>query len=121
MTTDRITLRGLRARGYHGVFDYERTEGQDFVVDVVLEVDTHVAAVSDDLTDTLDYGVLAHGLVEVVEGEPVALLETLAARLASVCLRDQRVCAAEVTVHKPQAPIPYAFDDVAVTIVRSRA
>jgi dihydroneopterin aldolase len=120
VTTDRISLRGLRARGYHGVFEFERTEGQDFVVDVVLTFDTAAAALTDDLSDTVDYGVLAHGLVGVIEGEPVALLETLAERLAALCLGDARVVAAEVTVHKPQAPIPYSFDDVAVTITRSR-
>src|SRR2546423_3684757 len=120
MTTDRIALHGLRIRGYHGVFDFERTEGQDFVVDVVLSVDTRVAGLTDDLADTVDYGLLAHRLAEVVEGEPVQLLETLAERLVAVCLKDDRVESAQVTVHKPQAPIPYSFDDVSVTITRSR-
>ncbi len=116
--TDRIMLTGLRIRGRHGVFDFEREAGQDFVVDVVLEVDTAPAAASDDLADTIDYGALAGRLVEVVAGEPVNLLETLAARLADVCLEDARVQAVEVTVHKPQAPIPHTFDDVAVSIRR---
>ena len=118
--TDRIQLTGLRVRGHHGVFDFERRDGQDFVVDVALEVDVSVAAGSDGLADTVDYGVLDQGLARVVEGEPVNLLETLAERLAAVCLADGRVAAATVTVHKPQAPIPLAFTDVAVTIRRSR-
>lgn len=118
--SDRIELTGLRVRGRHGVFDFERRDGQDFVVDVALEVDVSAAAASDDLADTVDYGTLAQGLAGVVEGEPVNLLETLAERLAAVCLRDDRVRAATVTVHKPQAPIPLAFDDVAVTVRRGR-
>lgn len=118
--TDRIELTGLRVRGHHGVFDFERREGQDFVVDVVLELDISVAAASDGLADTVDYGVLAQGLASVVEGEPVNLLETLAERLATVCLADQRVAAATITVHKPQAPIRMAFADVAVTVQRGR-
>ncbi len=121
MTADRITLTGLRVRGHHGVFDFERRDGQDFVVDVVLEVDTRPAAVSDDLADTADYGALAAALAEVVDGEPVDLLETLAARLMGVCLGLTGVAAATVTVHKPQAPIPLSFGDVSVTIHRARA
>jgi dihydroneopterin aldolase len=118
--TDRIALTGLRVRGNHGVFDHERRDGQEFVVDVVLFVDTRAAAASDDLAETVDYGALATGLAKVVAGEPVDLLETLVARLADVCLDDPRVRAAEVTVHKPQAPIPLSFDDVSVTIRRER-
>ncbi len=116
--TDRIALTGLTVRGHHGVFDFEKREGQDFVVDVVLELDTAPAAASDDLADTVDYGGLATALASVVEGEPVDLLETLAQRLVDVCLGDERVTAATVTVHKPQAPIPLTFSDVAVTIRR---
>ena len=118
--TDRIELVGLRVRGRHGVFDFERRDGQEFVVDVAVDFDVATAAVSDDLVDTVDYGVLAQNLARIVEGEPVNLLETLAERLAAVCLADERVAAATVTVHKPQAPIPLAFADVAVTIRRGR-
>ncbi|GAA2377921.1 dihydroneopterin aldolase [Dactylosporangium salmoneum] len=118
---DRIELRGLRVRGYHGVFDFERREGQDFVIDVVLELDLRPAAASDDVADTVHYGELAQALAAVVAGEPVNLIETLAARLADVCLADGRVAAATVSVHKPQAPIPLEFADVAVVIRRERA
>jgi dihydroneopterin aldolase len=118
---DIIALSGLRVFGHHGVFDAERRDGQDFVVDVVLELDTAPAAASDDVTDTVHYGELAEALAAVVSGEPVNLLERLVQRLADVCLADPLVRAATVTVHKPQAPIPLPFDDVAVTIRRSRA
>ncbi|MEV4635837.1 dihydroneopterin aldolase [Actinoplanes sp. NPDC049548] len=118
--SDRISLSGLRVRGNHGVFDFERRDGQDFVVDVELEIDLAKAAASDHINDTVHYGELAGRLVEVVAGEPVNLIETLADRLAVVCLDDDRVHAATVTVHKPQAPIPHEFADVAVTLRRTR-
>lgn len=118
--SDRITLTGLRVRGRHGVEDFERERGQDFVVDVRLETDLAPAAATDDIAATVHYGELAERLVTVVAGEPVNLIETLADRLAAVCLADDRVSAATVTVHKPQAPIPYDFADVAVTIRRQR-
>ncbi|MBO3743579.1 dihydroneopterin aldolase [Actinoplanes flavus] len=119
--TGRITLSGLRARGNHGVYDFERAEGQDFVVDVTLDLDLGPAARSDDVTDTVHYGELATALVGVLTGEPVNLLERLADRLLDVCLADPRVASAEVTVHKPQAPIPHEFADVAVTLRRNRS
>lgn len=119
--SDRIALRGLIVRGYHGVFESERTDGQDFVVDVVLDVDTSAAAQSDDLADTVDYGALASSISAIVSGSPVNLLEALAERIARVCLDDARVASVEVSVHKPQAPIVLTFDDVVVTIVRTRA
>lgn len=115
-----IALRGLACRGFHGVYEHERREGQTFVVDAVLQLDTGPAAASDDVADTVHYGELATRLAAIVEGEPVNLLERLAARLADACLADPRVILAEVTVHKPEAPIPATFADVAVTVRRRR-
>ncbi|GAB2573489.1 dihydroneopterin aldolase [Streptomyces capparidis] len=118
---DRVALRGLKARGHHGVFPEERAEGQDFVVDVVLGLDTRPAAAEDDLERTVHYGIVAEEVVAVVRGEPVRLIETLAERIAQTCLKHDTVLEAEVTVHKPQAPITVPFDDVTITITRRRA
>ncbi|SDV04554.1 dihydroneopterin aldolase [Microlunatus sagamiharensis] len=118
---DRVVLTGLRARGRHGVYDFEREQGQDFVVDVVLSLDLAPASTTDDLRGTVDYGVLAEAVVADVEGEPLNLIEALAERVARTCLRQPGVDEVEVTVHKPQAPISVAFADVAVTLRRSRA
>jgi dihydroneopterin aldolase len=118
--TDRITLTGLTVRGFHGVFDHERRDGQDFVIDAELEMSLAAAAATDDLTRTVHYGELAESLAAIVAGEPVDLIETLAVRLVEVCLADPRVDAATITVHKPQAPIPLSFTDVAVTVRRER-
>lgn len=115
---DRIVLRGVRAQGRHGVYAHERNEGQTFVVDAALYLDTRIAAHDDDLAATADYGAVAGKIVALVEGEPVNLIETLAARIAEACLADPAVQAAEVTVHKPEAPITVPFEDVAVTIRR---
>jgi dihydroneopterin aldolase len=118
VSADRITLTGLRVRGYHGVYDAERADGQDFVVDVQLELDLAPAAASDDVSDTVHYGELADRLAAIVAGPAVNLIETLADRLAAACLADPRVRTATVTVHKPQAPIPLEFADVSVTLTR---
>lgn len=118
---DRIELTGLRVRGNHGVFDHERRDGQEFIVDLVLWVDSRPAAASDDLADTVDYGALAQLAHDIVAGEPRNLIETVAAEIADGIAADPRVYATEVTVHKPSAPIPLSFADVAVVARRSRA
>ncbi|BAU84234.1 dihydroneopterin aldolase [Streptomyces laurentii] len=118
---DRVALRGLKARGHHGVFPKEREEGQTFIVDVTLGLDTRPAAADDDLTKTVHYGIVAEEVVEIVRGEPVDLVETLAERIAEQCLKHAEVEEVEVVVHKPDAPITVPFDDVTVTITRSRA
>jgi dihydroneopterin aldolase len=117
---DRIELRGLRVRGRHGVFEHERRDGQDFVVDVTVWIDLAAAAASDDLADTLHYGELAERVAAVVGGEPYELIESVAGRIADDVLTDERVMGVEVTLHKPQAPIPLEFADVAVVVSRTR-
>ncbi|HEV7470226.1 MAG: 7,8-dihydroneopterin aldolase/epimerase/oxygenase [Pseudonocardiales bacterium] len=118
--TDRIELRGLKVRGHHGVFDHERRDGQDFVVDVVVWMDLDPAAATDDLTQTLHYGELAERAAAIVAGEPRNLIETVSAEIAEDVMKDARVHAVEVTLHKPSAPIPLDFADVAVVARRSR-
>lgn len=121
-TPDRIRLSGLSARGYHGVLPFERTEGQLFTADVTLDLGergTAVASVTDEIKDAIDYSEVARAVIAVIEGEPVSLIETLAARVSEAVLGFPRVTAAEVTIHKPQAPLDVAFEDISVTIHRT--
>jgi 7,8-dihydroneopterin aldolase/epimerase/oxygenase len=117
---DRIELRGLTVRGNHGVFDHERRDGQDFIVDITVWIDLAEAAASDDLADTYDYGTLAQRAAAIVGGPARNLIETVAAEIADDVMNDRRVHAVEVVVHKPSAPIPLTFTDVAVVARRSR-
>lgn len=118
--SDDVTIRitGLRAWGHHGVFDFERREGQEFVVDVELLV--RRPSTDDDLATTVDYGGIASAVVADVERDPVDLIETLAGRLADTCLATPLVEGATVTVHKPNAPIAVPFSDVTVTCTRRK-
>lgn len=117
---DRITLTGLRVFGRHGVFEHEKRDGQEFVVDLTVWLDLSPSASSDDLADTVNYGELARLAADIVAGRPYDLIESVAGRIADELLRDQRLRAVEVTVHKPSAPIPLRFADVAVTVRRRR-
>jgi 7,8-dihydroneopterin aldolase/epimerase/oxygenase len=117
---DRLAVTGIAAVGHHGVFDFERRDGQTFTVDLVLGLDTRGAARDDDLQQTVDYGSLVAAVKQAIETDPVDLIETLAQRIADLCLADRRVDWAQVTVHKPDAPIEATFSDVALTITRSR-
>lgn len=118
--TDHITLTGLRVRGTHGVFEHERRDGQDFLLDITVWLDLERAGTTDDLADTLDYGGLAQRAAAIVAGPPYNLIETVAAKVADEVMIDERLHAVEVTVHKPSAPIPLTFADVSVTVRRTR-
>ncbi len=118
--TDQIALKGISARGFHGVLDFERREGQTFIVDVVLDVDLTAAGASDDLADTVNYAEVAGDVVALIEGEPLNLIETLAARIADRVLARPLVEAVEVVVHKPEAPVGHSFTDVQVRVQRER-
>ena len=117
---DTIAVRGITAHAHHGVYDREREKGQTFRVDAVLELDTAPAAAGDDLERTVNYAELARALHGVLTGEPVDLLETLAQRLADVCLGYELVQAVEITVHKPDADLGVPAADVTVAIRRSK-
>lgn len=117
---DRITLTGVTAVGHHGVFDFERREGQPFVVDAVLYLDFAAAAESDDVRDTAHYGEVAQRITDWIAGEPLNLIEALAVRIAESLLDEFPLQAVDITVHKPKAPIEVPFGDVAVTVHRSR-
>ena len=117
---DQIRLTGVRAVGKRGVLDFEHERAQTFVVDATLFLDLAPAGHSDDLRDTVDYGAIAKGIVAIIEGEHVDLIEKLADRIASMILEYPAVAQTQVTVHKPSAPIVVPFDDVSVTVERSR-
>ncbi|HEX7804927.1 MAG TPA: 2-amino-4-hydroxy-6-hydroxymethyldihydropteridine diphosphokinase, partial [Cellulomonas sp.] len=117
---DQIRLVGIAATGYHGVFAHERRDGQTFVADVVVHLDTRRAAASDDLAHTINYGELAERVAAVLSGEPADLIETVAERIAATVLAYGQAVAVDVEVHKPQAPITVPFDDVVVAIHRDR-
>lgn len=118
--TDELSVKGIECFAHHGVFDFEKREGQTFVVDLVLGLDTRRAAESDDLEETVNYGTLVMDVKAAVERDPVDLIETVVQRIADVCLKDRRVEWARVTLHKPDAPIDATYSDVALTITRTR-
>jgi dihydroneopterin aldolase len=117
---DRITLSGVTAMGNHGVFDFERRDGQPFIVDAVLHLDFAKAAASDDVSDTAHYGEVAERIKQWITGEPMNLIEALAVHIAEDLLREFSLSAVDITVHKPQAPIDVDFGDIAVSVHRER-
>jgi len=117
---DQVRLAGVSATGFHGVLDAERAEGQVFVADVTVHLDTRRAAAADDLAHTLSYAGLAAEVVAILEGPAVRLVETLAEQIAAAALDHTLVVAVDVTVHKPSAPVGVPFEDVAVAIHRDR-
>ena len=123
----KIKLTGLRVFGYHGVFDFERQNGQDFYIDSSVWIDGTKAALNDDLAKTVNYADLAKALVENAKSEPVDLLETLAQRLLDMVMNlgggdaTGMIQKAKVTVHKPNAPIVYDFEDVSVSVKAKRS
>ena len=118
--SDTITITGLRLRGYHGVFEHEKRDGQEFIIDLSIELDLSPAGSSDDLQNTLDYSVIVDEVAQRVTGESVDLIETLAHDIAQLVLAHPQPTAVTVTVHKPQAPVGHPIEDIAVSIRRER-
>ena len=118
--TDRIELKGIEVYAKHGVLEKEKETAQMFRVDVTAYVDLSRAGSSDNLSDTLDYGLLANEVRETVGGESHALIERVATRVADLVLSHDEVDRTIVTIHKPDAPVDVAFDDISVTVDRSR-
>lgn len=117
---DRILLTGVRAFGHHGVLPEERERGQEFVADLELTLSLGAAAATDRVAGTVHYGELAERVAGAIAAEPVDLLETVAERIAALALEDPLVDRVAVVLHKPEAPIPVPFADVAVRIERAR-
>jgi dihydroneopterin aldolase len=118
--TDTIDLRGIEVYARHGVFEHEQERAQVFLVDVTAHVDLSKPGATDDLADTLDYGLLAGEVREVVGGESHKLIERVADRVAETVLAHQIVHRVVVTIHKPDAPVDVVLRDVSVTVDRSR-
>ncbi|HQZ00774.1 MAG TPA: dihydroneopterin aldolase [Propionicimonas sp.] len=116
MNPDRITLTGIQVSARHGVYAEEKVTPQLFLIDVTCRLASPARA--DDLSTTVDYAELAEQITEVATADSVDLIETLAERVAAVCLADPKITEVEVTVHKPQASMPVVVADIAVTITR---
>jgi dihydroneopterin aldolase len=117
--SDLISIKGIKGFGYHGLFDFERRDGQEFIVDIELVMDLQSASKSDDLSDSIDYGLLTSIACEEIEGEPVNLIERLAGKIADRVINQfPKAISLAVTVHKPSAPVSESVTDIAVTIHR---
>ena len=116
---DLIEIKGIKSFGYHGVFKSENIAGQDFFVDVLLELDLTHASVTDNVSDTVNYAEITDLVVEEVTGDRVALIEKLAGRIADrIRSAYPQIAAVSITVHKPQAPVNAQVKDISVTINR---
>ncbi|MEU7992695.1 MULTISPECIES: dihydroneopterin aldolase [Rothia] len=117
---DRITLTGVGVVGYHGVLDSEKQSGQPFFVDITMFTDFQRASESDDVENTVNYAEVAELIRDVITGDSLDLIETLAENIAQAVLARFPLEAVELTVHKPKAPIEVTFSDVSVTVFRER-
>jgi len=113
--SDVIRITGLTLHGYHGVFAEEKRDGQTFIVDLAITIDATEAGTTDVLRHTVDYSQVVEAVARVVTGESVDLIETLAYRVGNSVMRFEGVAAAEVTVHKPHAPVGYPVTDISFT------
>ena len=119
--SDQILLTGVYGFGFHGLLEHERVNGQDFFVDVVLNLDLLEVSQSDSIDETVNYAEITDLVVSEITTNPVSLIERLAGRIAQRILDSySRVNSVAVTVHKPQAPVSASVKDVAVQITRIR-
>jgi dihydroneopterin aldolase len=117
--SDKISIKGIKGFGFHGVFDFEKRDGQEFFVDLELEIDLHAASISDQLSDSVDYSLLTAIAKNAIEKLQFDLIERLAGFIADTIRENfPTVEKIAVTVHKPSAPVSETVTDIAVTITR---
>lgn len=116
---DQIRIKGLQVYARHGVFAEEKKLGQRFIVDADLYTDTRRAGRSDLLSESTHYGQVCQTIQETLTENTFDLIEAAAEGTArAVLLQYPLVRSVVLTLHKPQAPIPLAFEDVSVRIRR---
>ena len=116
---DQINIIGIKGFGHHGVLESERKNGQEFIVD--LNLNLNLQELHDDLTNTVDYSKLVELISFEISNNPVNLIETLAERIAvKVLSYDQKIDLVSVTVHKPSAPVTSKVTDISVTVSKAR-
>jgi 7,8-dihydroneopterin aldolase/epimerase/oxygenase len=118
--SDQIEISGLEVFGYHGVYESEQVAGQRFRLDIVLDVDMHIPARTDELRDALDYARVVDDVADLVRTTRYHLLEALASRVADHLLDFPRVAAAAVRITKPDVELNESVREVAVTVRRAR-
>jgi len=113
--SDKISIKGIKGFGYHGVFDFEKRDGQDFFVDLDIDIDLTAASNS----DSVDYSLLTAIAKEAIEKLQFDLIERLAGFIADTIRENfPAINSIAVTVHKPSAPVSESVTDIAVTIIR---
>ena len=118
---DRIVLEGMRFYGFHGVNPEERVLGQEYLVDLAVEMDLSRAGISDRLEDTISYAHIYRAVRDVMEGEPLNLLEAAAQSIADRLLTDFLVDSVSVRVKKPHPPIRGSvIENATIEIFRQR-
>ena len=120
MAIDKVSITGIEAFGFHGVFEHEKKEGQEFIVDVEFDYNTAKAIQTDFIEDAIDYGAVSILIKSIVEGEPRNLIEKVADEIAQQILNNFKVDSVKITLHKPQAPIDMEFKDVSVSVERRK-
>lgn len=117
---DKLTLDDVRFFGRHGVTAAEESVGAWFAVDVEMAVDLAAAAVSDELSATVDYGLVAKRIVEIGTGPRVNLIERVAGLIAEALLKEFPAREVRVRVRKLTAPLDGLVGTPGVELRRSR-
>lgn len=117
---DQIKIDRIKVFAHHGVYPNEVAQGQFFYVSIAMDVDTRSAGLTDELSESVDYGEVSMFIEKFMKKNTYKLLEAVTENLArEILLKYSLVKKVTVKVSKPQAPIPLEFEDVSVTIERS--
>ncbi|MDQ3878331.1 MAG: dihydroneopterin aldolase [Actinomycetota bacterium] len=114
-----ITVRGLAVEAHIGVTDEERRNPQKLLIDVDIEADLSAAALSDDVSDTIDYGTIVEEVARLVESSNHRLLERLGAEIAELICSKRHVGRVTVVVAKESPPVEQTVDGISVGVTRT--
>ena len=115
----KIKINEMKLFGYHGLYDVEKENGQDFVINIAVELD-YQAESYDSIDSAVDYVEIAKIAKEIFNNDRYNLIETLAVEISNSIMENNKIDATTVSIKKVSPPIDLDLESVEVEYRQDR-